>query len=355
MDKRKYSRLLGIGLCVLILSACHMQPLQEREGEAPSQSIDLGISIWLVDWLADKSLIEVSKASKGIDQLLLFGIYFDEAGQLYEVDQKRELIKRVLAEDAFQEKEIYVTIVNDQFRADGTIIQKSPELLDMLLATPDSRQAHIEDIVEYAKAYHIDGIEIDYERIPIHLVKNYISFIQELKLALEKENLALRIVLEPSFPSDKFPLPEELSYVVMAYNLYGFHSGPGPKANYDFLDQLSTTFPNDAGNISIALATGGFAWKNDQAKQLSNEQIEEILQNQSIEPIRDPSSGALTFIYKENGEDVEVWFADAKTIVSWCDHLREHGYTQFSIWRAGGLTEDFLYAIKNIKGDTIND
>lgn len=331
-------------ISLIIFSACSINNNFEQFEEEPIESLKIETSLWLVDWAYEKSINEAKEALENIDNVLLFATYFDEAGHLYQTENMIQLIHEVVNNPSFNDKNVYLSIVNDQFKSNGTIIQKNPDLLKKLLANSSSRYAHIGEIISYVKEYPVDGIEIDYERIPSDLVDNFFLFAQELQNALEEINLSLRIILEPGFPVESSSLPAELQYVVMAYNLHGYHSSdPGPKADYAFLDRLAEKFPNQSENINVALATGGFSWKDGTVEQLTDEQIKELVQKYNPDQIRDNQSGALSFIFEQDGEQYEVWYADAKTIALWIERLVHNGmYRHFSIWRAGGLTKETL-------------
>lgn len=335
---------------LLFLTSCSFTS-EESENVKTEQVdvLDIRTSLWLVDWAYETSIEETSESIENIDNILLFTTYFTESGDFHQTDYSTKLIDHVLKEKDLSEKDIYLTIINDQFMSDGTIVHKSPELLKKLLSTSTSRREHIEQILAYVKNYPIDGIEIDYERIPPDLTEEFLLFAKDLDKALDDAGLALRILIEPSFPVDRYPLPEMLNYVVMAYNLYGYHSGPGPKTDYQFLDSLVEKFPNYERNIGIALATGGFSWQGGTVKGLTNQQIQDLIDEYNPQQSRDEKSGAMFFKYKESGENFEVWYADSTTLTLWSEHLLENGeYTDFSFWRAGGLTEETLATFENL-------
>lgn len=286
----------------------------------------------------------------GIDNVLLFTTYFDYENNLYQTEESNKLIKLAFNDLNITKKNIFLTLINDQFLQDGRVIQKNPNVLEKILQNSNTRQAHIKQIIQNAKSYPYAGVEIDYEKIPTTLIDNYIAFLKELKIALTEENLNLRVILEPRFPMDKYALPNDISYIVMAYNLYGYHSGPGPKADYAFLDTLIKKFPNKQDNMGVALATGGFSWNNGKVNALTEQQAINLASDKQIVPKRDEKSGVLHFNYSENGSQITVWYADFNTLELWMQYLNKHGkYTDFSIWRTGGLTEDTLNFLSNNK------
>lgn len=301
------------------------------------------MSVWLVDWKYKDSISETNKALNGIDNALLFTTYFDYRNNLYQTEESNKLINSAFNDINIKKKNIYLTLINDQFLEDGRVIQKNPNVLEKILQNSNTRQAHIKQIIQNAKNYPYAGVEIDYEKIPTTLIDNYITFLKELKIALTVENLNLRVILEPRFPMDKHVLPNNISYIVMAYNLYGYHSGPGPKADYAFLDTLIKKFPNKEKNMGVALATGGFSWSNGKVTALTEQQAIKLAIDKQIKPKRDEKSGVLHFNFTENNSQITVWYADFKTLELWMQYLNKNGkYTDFSIWRTGGLTEDTL-------------
>src|SRR5690606_32889434 len=116
-------------------------------------------------------------------------------------------------------------------------------------------------IVALVEAYDLDGVEIDYERIGDGDWDNMTAFIAALYQELSARGLSLRVVLEPRAPIERLSLPRGPVYVMMAYNLYGSHSGPGPKADDAFIRQLAKRMDRLPGSQNrIAFATGGFDW-----------------------------------------------------------------------------------------------
>lgn len=95
-----------------------------------------------------------------------------------------------------------------------------------------------------AEKYNFTGVEIDYEQIRdnLSLWKKFLVFEKALYPRTKKAGLDLRIVLEPSTPVSKINFPKGPEYVVMCYNLYGYGTNPGPKADYKFLKKTVKDF-----------------------------------------------------------------------------------------------------------------
>src|SRR5699024_223401 len=134
-------------------------------------------------------------------------------------------------------------------------------------------------------------------------------------------------------------LPDGPEYIVMAYDVFGAHSGPGPKATFEFLDELDENLQASNQDVQIAFATDGFQWdKDDVATAVS----EKYAASEAVDEERDEASGALTYKYKDNGEQYEVWYASEESIDGWIEYMemKEYDYQRFFLWRAGGWSED---------------
>ncbi|MGX8790543.1 glycosyl hydrolase family 18 protein [Oceanobacillus sp. M60] len=319
----------------------------------PSEGVDdisVKTSIWIVDWDAEKSLDDVSSSLSNVDNIILFGNYFDENEKLFTTLEGQYLIDELLQQPIRANKQVYLSLVNDQFLEDGSTIPKSPDLIKNLMQSEETRKKHIEEIMNYAVSMPIDGVEIDYEKIPEENISSYLQFLEELSEQLSGKGLALRVVLEPSFPVEQYTLPEHIDYSIMTYNLYGMHSGPGPKTDINFLKSIADMYSNQAASVEFALSTGGFSWKDDHVTSLTENEVEDLISINNVTPVRDHASGALTFIYEEEKKEVEVWYADAETLTEWAKILAEEGeYYTFSFWRAGGLSEDTLRRINHLE------
>ncbi|WP_303968664.1 hypothetical protein [Sporosarcina ureae] len=70
----------------------------------------------------------------------------------------------------------------------------------------------------------------------------------------------MRIILEPNVDVEQYDFPTGPVYVMMAYNLNGGHSEPGPKADNKFIHKVVRKLSTLPGQPVIALLAGGFSW-----------------------------------------------------------------------------------------------
>lgn len=298
-------------------------------------------SAWLAEWHWQAGIDDFRIAAAGLDSLQLFAVYFDERDELHVTERWDEAlpeVRRAVAESGVQAFDL--SIVNDIKLADGTDVQKDAELVGRLVATGESRRKHVDAIVALAEEYGFTGVEIDYEAIRSEDWDNLRLFYGALYEALALRGKSLRVVLEQRAPLESLDWPEGPMYVVMAYNLHGYHSGPGPKADYAMIRDIAQRLSH-VPQGAIAFAAGGFAWSDDGAVTALTEKQAQQLELRAALPVqRDEASGSLYFDYEdEQGRAVTVWYADGETLRGWRDESLKLGVADMALWRLGELSE----------------
>lgn len=379
-SKRKRYALIGtlVGFCIigLLVALSWHKTNKLNEGQAEAE-----FSAWLVDWRWQEGLNDLEQMTDHLKSLQVFALYYDEADQLMWTNQMNTALPHIMETvSEHNDIELYLTIVNDQFRSDGTVSHKDPALITRLMATEESRNEHIEHIVEAMIQHSFDGVEIDYERIAEDDWEHVSAFYAQLYERLDSIGKSLRVVLEPRTPIDTITLPVGPIYVMMAYNLYGTHSGPGPKADDALITTLAAKMKqlpqansksrshSKSSSHYIALATGGFAWAwadtdtdvgiDSGGKQQARDSFSHVIQlteheaaalmEQSIEPPRrDTASGSITFDYvNDAGVWHTAWYADDITLARWAETARRSGYPNIAFWRLGEWSDASLQLIQ---------
>lgn len=306
----------------------------------------LEVSAWITDW-AFASGWEDAAQLPGISALHWFAVYFDENDGFYTTpaweqyfEDYRRLVSQVPGRSAL------ITVVNDVWKADGTAVQKDADLISRLVASSDSRTNHMKGLLDLIVEMDADGLELDYENVHAADWGKYIQLIALLSDELLGMGKQLRVVLEPRAPIEKYDWPEGPEYVMMAYNLHGYHSGPGPKADIGFLKKLAARMGKMPGETVIALSLGGFAWSDGQVRALTEKEAQMLVQQFAVKPDRDEKSGARHFQYTDrNGQQTTVWYADHITLSRWISTLRELDIHKIALWRLGGMEEITIRAL----------
>ena len=296
-------------------------------------------SAWLPYWDADAALEEASAFSDEVESLVCFEAFFDESGEIVLPPES----ETILAQTRAYSVPVYLSLVNDVRQADGSFVQKSRDFLEENLTTSSARSAHIAKIMQLIRSTGVSGLEIDYENFKkdTELWSAFTVFLRQLYAILSHNGISLRVVMECGAPKYA-AFPEGPVYICMCYNLYGYHSGPGPKADIAFLKELGESWKAVPGEVHMAFASGGFLWAGDKVeKALTEQAAAQWLEANRAEASRDPDSGALRAVVR-SGKKYTVWYADGETLRVWRDTLRAAGYSHFDLFRLGGNSSDSL-------------
>jgi spore germination protein YaaH len=325
----------------VILTGCNYNSLAVNAvAKEPTE-----ISAWLAYWDLDAGEKDLKKAENNLKQLSYFDAYFDKSDHFFipkELSDKKSGLEKRKGK-----YETYLTFVNDKQNLDGSVVLKDIEVLRRLFSDDASMEKHIDEIVALTLQGGYDGIEIDYERIwtDEKIEQYFLRFADKLYVKAQKNNLKLRLVLEPSTPFSSAEFPKGPEYVVMLYNLYGLHSDPGPKANKEFIQKTLTRMKVLSGKKSVAFSTGGCVWgDNGEKRFLTEVEAKTLAVTYDVETKRDDESQCVVFDYKDRGVSYQVWYADVKTLNYWIAIAKEQGINNISLWRFGGNVD-----INNIK------
>ncbi|MNN12827.1 putative sporulation-specific glycosylase YdhD [compost metagenome] len=306
------------------------------------------LSAWITDWQWESGLDDLLQLGDQIDSLQLFAAYYNEQDKLYFTENMTKAMPQILDITGNNGlTDVTLTVVNDRFDSQGKVVQKDPKLITRLVSTKASRTQHIDELVDTVNNYGFSGLEIDYEQIPDKDWNNVCLFYKELYQRLNAAGKTLRIVLEPKAKVASLPLPKGPVYVMMAYNLYGTHSGPGPKADNAMITDLAKKMKKLPGNHVIALSLGGYDWSTTgEVKSLTEQQAAKLVQTNLSIPERDKNSGALHYKYKdENGIQHTVWYADNETLSQWMNVAAKAGIYNIALWRLGEIGDGTIQTL----------
>lgn len=303
-------------LCLLLVGCSPQADIPKQE--VKSKEI---INTWCVYWNLNQ---EIKQKLADKDTVCYFGAYYQN-NELFVPNNILEFYKETKTSSNAQ----YITVVNDEVNKEVSSL-KDETIVKNHLTTKD-----ITELVELVKTNDFDGLELDYENFSdnLPLWNEYAIFIDQLYIALLKENKGLRVLLEAKSPIDKVILPNGPTYVMMCYNLYGGFSKPGPKANQTFLKKMKQK-TKSIKNIEYALAVGGFDWSEGTATSVTVAQAKQLAKTYQA-TVKQDKSGAWYFSYQSQNVNHTVWYGDEKTIAGWKDVL---GVSTISIWKMEGNT-----------------
>lgn len=320
---------LAAASSLLLFSGCGAAPL--KSGSHPPVT-ETG---WIVSWDKEKGREMYDKTKERWGSVSYFAVTFDEKGAL---KVPADLPKT-------KGTPFYLTFVNDVTKSNGHSTEKDVDILRHVLRDEHARRMHAKEILAIAEACGADGIDIDYERIGKYpkLVEAFAHFTQLLYLESIPAHKKIRIILEPSMPMDA-PYSVGPEYVVMLYNLYGLHSGPGPKADGPFIEKTIRKMEALPSKKAVAFSNGGCLWKDaglfglvkGTPRFITTAEAVHLRDVHQVKPERDEASAALHFSYQEDGHTYEVWYADEETLDAWTTLAANRGIPSVSLWRLGG-------------------
>lgn len=322
MKKQLWIFLMLLGAFCYGCAGCVRQTAPQAEtGMTDSWISAASLNSWCVYWDAGTA-DAVADYGNQMDALVLFACVYDDEGKLYIPPQLQSLYETFPQ----YEGQLYLSFVNDVIHGDGTATLKSTELLQQVFSSRENMEQCAEAMAGQAVRWGCDGMELDFEnmgKLP-NAWASYVQFVEAAHTAAQSHGLLCRVVLSATFPVEDYPLPDGPEYTVMCYNLYGSHSGPGPKADQAFLEQTAQKFSQVPG-IRFALANGGFEW-DAESKALSSmtvQEAENLAREQGVYPSRDSDSQAMAFTYLAEDGNHTVWYGDKETLQFWCDKLSE--------------------------------
>lgn len=360
MRKRK-GLIAACLLVVLVGAAMYFSNLTNRAKKAEQSSFEdvqqaaanvlPELSAWIVDWQWKQGIEDLSIIKGELTSLQLFAAYFDYKDSLYFTDKFQQALPEIMKIYKKNEQmQLYLTVVNDQFKENGESVQKDSSLITRLVETEKSRKKHVDELIAAVDQFGLNGIEIDYERVEEEDWERMLLFYSELHTRLQKSGKSLRIILEPRAPIEQLKLPEGPEYVMMAYNLYGSHSEPGPKADEAFIEQLATRMEVLPGSPYMAFSVGGFDWHEDgKVEALTEERAGLLLKQTGSKAQRDQASGSMFFEYTDaeaNNMKHTVWYADEVTLSRWINTAKDNGISKAAIWRLGEIEMESLTNLK---------
>lgn len=282
---------------------------------------DLEVSGWIPYWQDDKGIKSAQKNLDEIDVLHPFSFSVKEDGSLSDLaDMESREWTRFIRTAEREDVEIIPTVM----WSDGASIHR-------ILSDEDSREEHVEAIVDMVEDGDYDGVDIDYEAKLATTINHFSRFLEELKDELGSKTLTCTI--EARTPADSLykTVPVNMTYAndyeqiaehcdrieVMAYDqqradlkLNDSKAGEPymPVADNDWvrkvLDLTTKTIP--AEKIMLGVPTYGREWEvTVQPNWYSNYRSQgainmplalEIAEEYDVEPGRN-KAGEMSFTY----------------------------------------------------------
>lgn len=211
-----------------------------------------------------------------------------------------------------------------------------PDITKEALSTYAKRTHIIEQMLDYAKTFRLDGINIDFENVYTKDGANVTQFVREMKAMARIHGLMLSVDVTPKSNSemwsaflDRRGLGAFADYiVVMAYDE---HWAASPKAgSVASLPWTESSMrrileedevPSDKLIMAVPLYTRIWTEKaNEQgeikvsSKAVGMNSVQELIKEKKLKPVLDQASGQNYVEYKEDGAVKKIWIEDAVSL-----------------------------------------
>ncbi|NLK21486.1 MAG: LysM peptidoglycan-binding domain-containing protein [Epulopiscium sp.] len=234
-------------------------------------------------------------------------------------------------------------------RGDVTV---SKDTVKAMVATPQTRAAFIQNVVELIEGYGFDGVNMDIEDVYLEDSTRLSAFYTELGRALHQRGYFLSASV-PSRVSDRpfNPFSDPFQYapigaavdefVVMLYNEHGWPgSGPGPVVSIGWMDRVlkytMTKMPRDKTVAAVSVFGFDFNLTTGRNTYVTHSMAVNRARQYNAEIIFDEATQTPMYSYTDaQGNKHEVWFEDDRSIKAKVQRAWDLGIKGIALWRLG--------------------
>ena len=236
-----------------------------------------------------------------------------------------------------------------------------PELTAKILSSTSKRQYVINQLIDYAKQYELDGINVDIENIQDDISDVWVQFMRELYPQLKKEGLVVSVdVYTPSSWSGHYErgkVAESSDYfMVMAYDQHWSGSEQaGSVAELPWTEEGIIATLEEVPNEKLVLGMPFYSrlWKEGtnglETKAYSMSSIAELIAQWGEQPTLDEVSGQNYVEHEQDGELYKVWIEDYESIHKRIALMEKYKLAGYAAWRLGYETDDIWDILSSIE------
>jgi spore germination protein YaaH len=195
--------------------------------------------------------------------------------------------------------------------------------------------------------YKLNGINIDFEKIPSDAGEDYIEFIRELSVKCRNNGIVLSVdSYVPSEYTEYYDREEQgnvVDYVVvMAYDEHyagSAEAGPVASLGYvkDAVKNILTMVPKEKAIIAIPFYTR--LWKEKDGEVSSEtyamSPAKELIANNNLKAKWDEETGCYYVEYKNNGATYRMWQEEDKSIEEKMKVIYKADVAGSAAWKLG--------------------
>jgi spore germination protein YaaH len=232
-----------------------------------------------------------------------------------------------------------------------------PERTHKALAGYDTRLKMIRQLLAYAKTFHLQGINIDFESVKTEDKDNLVQFVREMTPLLHEQGLVVSIDVTPKSNSelwslflDRKRLAESVDYmIVMAYDEH-WASSPesGSVASLPWTENSLVRIlqedgvPKDKLILGMPLYTriwtekpNGSGGVDVSSKTLGMDSVQKLIKEKKLTPRLSEDTGQHYVEFQEDGATKKIWIEDETSIRKRAELVKKYGLAGAATWRRG--------------------
>lgn len=235
------------------------------------------------------------------------------------------------------------------------------ELTKTILSSTSKRQYVIDQIIQYAKIYGFDGINIDIENIQTETSDVWVQFMRELYPQLKAEGLIVSVdVYMPSEWSNHYEREKVASssdyFIVMAYDQHW--SGSEEAGSVSEIPWVESGIqknleevPKEKLVLGIPFYTRLWIERSNglNVKSYSMASIQEVISEWGSIPVLDEVSGQNYVEHTKEDGIYKVWLEDSDSISKRIDLMKKYELAGYGAWRLGYETADIWEILKSVE------
>ena len=233
----------------------------------------------------------------------------------------------------------------------------NPDWTKEMLRDPQQRLTVEREIMRLAKAYRLEGINLDFENI-YEEDRDYLSqFVRELFIMTREADLFLSMdVTRPggspnwSLCYDRKELAKALDYVfLMAYDEYYAGAGEsGPVASLQWTEEsIQMTLEEvPAEQLVLGIPLYVRRWQEPltgtgkaRSKALTLNGVQNIIDERELTPVWDPSARQFKVTYEDDQGYYQIWLEDDLSMYQRMQLIHKYQLAGFGAWRKGFETD----------------
>lgn len=255
------------------------------------------------------------------------------------------------------EKGLEVWALVDNFNSDVSTYE--------VLSRTSTRTALIENLMQAALQYDLDGINIDFESMKSEVGPHFIQFIRELSIACRENGLVLSVDnYVPTAGTAFYDRTEQgimADYVIiMGYDEHWRTSDAGSTASLPFVQSgiEKTLLEVPQNKVINAMPFYTRVWKFDAAAEVSEGadplsaeyvlestavgmgKAERLLEESEAELVWDDELGQYYGEYEEDGFLYRIWLEDAQSLQRKLDLTASYDLGGIAFWKLGLESDD---------------